>query len=294
MQLSDQQHAFFGTFGFLAFPGLFVDEITAITQAFEEVWQRHGGGHAGKAHDGTARSALAQFIEHDERLSALLDDPRIVGVASGLLGDDFNFSGSDGNYYVGDTRWHSDGWRTNGIMHIKMAFYLDPVTANTGCLRVIPGSFIPDDQFSRTLQSSIRLLPTEDQVSGNGDPANGAGQGPWGITGRQVPAVPLESQPGDLLVFNHNLKHAAFGGSARRRMFTMNLCQRYPDALLPELREMIAGGARFWVERAYGETMVRTAGPERMRHLEQLLANDGHLAELSRTARETMAEPARG
>ena len=77
-------------------------------------------------------------------------------------------------------------------------------------------------------------------------------------------------------------------------MFTINLCQRYPADLLPELRETIAGAARFWIERAYGETMVRTAGPARMRHLEQVLANDGHLAELSRNARETMAEPSRG
>ena len=39
--------------------------------------------------------------------------------------------------------------------------------------------------------------------------------------------------------------------------------------------------------------MVRTAGPERMVHLEQVLANDGHLAELAAsTAR--LGEPARG
>jgi hypothetical protein len=31
-----------------------------------------------------------------------------------------------------------------------------------------------------------------------------------------------------------------------------------------------------------------------MVHLEQCLANDGHLAELSRQRREEMAEPARG
>jgi hypothetical protein len=40
------------------------------------------------------------------------------------------------------------------------------------------------------------------------------------------------------------------------------------------------------MERGYGEVMVSTAGPERMRHLEQVLANDGHLAELCRQARE--------
>ena len=104
----------------------------------------------------------------------------------------------------------------------------------------------------------------------------------------------METNPGDLLVFNHDLKHAAFGGSQRRRMFTMNCCQRYPDDKLQDLRDYIAGGARFWVEQAYGETMVGTASPERQVHLEQCMANDGHLVELSRAARERMAEPARG
>ncbi|HWE63545.1 MAG TPA: phytanoyl-CoA dioxygenase family protein [Chloroflexota bacterium] len=277
MYLSDQKRAFFQTFGFLAFPGLFVDKIAAITEAFEDIWQRHGGGHAGKAHEGVARSALAQFIDQDERLCALLDDPRILEIAGGLLGDDFNYRGSDGNFYVGDTRWHSDGWRTNGMRHIKMAFYLDPVDANSGCLRVIPGSCYTEDHFAQALQAQVRQS-----------------QELWGIEGRDVPAVPLETQPGDLILFDHNTKHAAFGGGARRRMFTMNLSQRYPAELLPELRETIGGASRFWVERVYGETMIRTAGPERMRHLEQVMANDGHLAELSRKAREKMAEPARG
>jgi len=112
--------------------------------------------------------------------------------------------------------------------------------------------------------------------------------------GRDLPAVALETQPGDLVCFNHNTKHASFGGGKRRRMFTMNLCQRYPEERLDDLRRYMAGGARFWVERGYGEAMIRTAGPERMRHLEQVLANDGHLAELSRQARARMSEPSRG
>jgi hypothetical protein len=77
-------------------------------------------------------------------------------------------------------------------------------------------------------------------------------------------------------------------------MFTMNLCQRYPDDRVQDLRNYMAGGARFWVERGYGEAMVRTAGPARRPHLEQVLANDGHLAELSRQARARMSEPSRG
>jgi hypothetical protein len=277
MYLSAQQVAFFRTFGFLAFPGLFAPEIDKITESFEENWQRHGGGHAGKPHDGMARSALVQFVDQHEWLCTLLDDPRILGIATDLLGDDFNYMGSDGNYYVGDTRWHSDGWRTNGMLHVKMAFYLDPVGRESGCLRVIPGSFLTGDTYADTLQATV-----------------GKSQEVYGIHGRDVPAMALETQPGDLLLFNHNTKHAAFGGGSRRRMFTMNLSQRYPAELLPELRATIGGASRFWLERVYHDTIVRTAGPARMRHLEQVLANDGHLAELSRKARESMLEPSRG
>ena len=39
--------------------------------------------------------------------------------------------------------------------------------------------------------------------------------------------------------------------------------------------------------------MVRTAGPSRVVHLEQRMANDGRLAALARKAREEMAEPSR-
>ncbi len=106
--------------------------------------------------------------------------------------------------------------------------------------------------------------------------------------------MPLETNPGDLLLFNHNTKHAAFGGGTARRMFTINLSQRYRDEDLPELRQYVSNFARFWVDEAYGETMVRTADAARLRHLEQIMANDDHLPELSRKARAEMKEPSRG
>jgi hypothetical protein len=274
--LTDQQVSFFEAFGYLGFPGLMADRVGEIIREFEAVWAEHGGGHNGRPHEGTARSCIAQFIDLNERLSSLIDDPRIRGIATSLLGEDFNYMGSDGNYYVGDSGWHSDGWHRE-LRHIKIAFYLDPLTRDTGCLRVIPGSHRPGEPYADMLQERVRK---SEEL--------------WGVHGRDLPAVALETQPGDLVCFNHNTKHAAFGGGARRRMFTMNLSQRYPEARLEELRQYMAGGARFWVERAYGEAMIRTAGPERRRHLEQPLANDGHLAELSRQARERMAEPSRG
>ena len=38
MELTNQQTRYFLTFGFLKFPGLFADEIGAITAAFEKTW----------------------------------------------------------------------------------------------------------------------------------------------------------------------------------------------------------------------------------------------------------------
>jgi ectoine hydroxylase-related dioxygenase (phytanoyl-CoA dioxygenase family) len=278
MRLSEQQIAYFQTFGFLKFPGLLADQIGQIEAAFEGVWADHGGGHDGKPHDGTARSCLVPFIDQSERLCQLLDDERILAIARSLLGEDFNYCSSDGNYYVGDTQWHSDGWRPpEGYLYVKMAIYLDPLTRDTGCLRVIPGSHRPGDWFSDTLHAQVRGSVET-----------------LGLPGRDVPAIPLETVPGDLLLFNHNTKHAAFGGNAHRRMFTINLSQRYREADLHILKEQIGTRARFWLERAYGEKMVRTAGPERQRHLEQIMANDGHLAELTRQAKQRMTEPARG
>ena len=43
-----------------------------------------------------------------------------------------------------------------------------------------------------------------------------------------------------------------------------------------------------------GEAMVATASPARMIHLEQNLANDGHLKALAAKARSEMSEPSRG
>lgn len=277
-ELTEQHKKSFDTFGFLAFPGLLKDCIGEITDAFEAVWVNHGGGHDGKPHDETRRSCIVPFIDQHERLCALLDDERIEGILSGLLGDDFNYTGSDGNYYAGDTAWHSDGWG-KAIRYVKIAFYLDELTRDTGCLRVIPGSHHLDDVFANRLQDHIRQ--SEDE---------------WHLAGADVPALALETKPGDVLVFNHNLKHAAFGGGGRRRMFTMNCSVRFPEdeEHIAMLKKYIGGHARFWNDRVYGEKMMATAGPERMKHLEQVMAHDGHLAELAAKARAEMAEPSRG
>ncbi len=274
--LSPEQVAFFQTFGYLSLPGLLADRAGQMINDFEEVFAGRGGGHAGKPHEGKARSCIVAFADQHEGLCSLLDDPRVLGLARSLLGEDFNYMGSDGNYYVGDTGWHSDGAHKD-LLHIKIALYLDPLTRDTGALRVIPGSHFVGDKYGDSLTSM--LSDSKNKL---------------GVDASEVPAVALETAPGDVAVFNHNTKHAAFGGGQWRRMFTLNLCQRYPDERIQELKDYISHAARFWLDRVYGEKMVSTANPQRLRHLEQIMANDGHLAELSRKARQTMKEPSRG
>ena len=276
-RLSDDQMAHFDVFGFLAFPGLLADCADRIIEEFEAVWAANGGGHDGKMHDGTARSAILPFPDQSEYLSSLLDDPRVHDIASSLCGEDFNYTSGDGNFYTGDTQWHSDGYGTRPVLSFKMAFYLDPVTHDSGALRVIPGSHRVGEPFADAVQERLQR------------------DGPsFGLPASQIPAATLETEPGDVLVFNHSIKHSSFGGSQRRRMYTMNFSERYPDDKIQELRDGLAKEARFWIDRIHGEAMVNTAGPERMVHLQQVRENDTHLADVARELRKTMKEPARG
>ena len=276
-RLTQQQMAFFNTFGYLYFPGLLADCADRIIEEFEKIWTVHGGGHHWQSHDGVQRSCIFPFPDRSEYLSSQLDDPRIHDIAASICGDDFNYTSGDGNFYAGDTRWHSDGYKANRILSIKIAFYLDPLTRDSGAL--------PRDSRQPPLRR--RLC----QCRGDRD------QGKWkdlGTGGERGAGVDPGDQPGDIVVFNHSLKHAAFGGSERRRMYTMNFSRRYPEDRLKELQTVLGSEARFWIDRIHGEAMVATAGPERMVHLEQVRANDTHLADLTRELKKTMAEPARG
>ena len=269
MQITEQQIRFFENFGYLKLPRAFREELEWILPEFEQVFADRQ-----VVHDGSKRSCIVPFIDQRERLSTLLDHPVIVSAATALIGGDFNYLGGDGNYYSGDTSWHTDGFHTVG-KYIKMAFYLDPVRAATGALRVVPGSQHTDPRWEGRHPAKAEEL--------------------YGIPQREMPAQVLETDPGDLLIFNHNIMHASFGGSGFRRMFTLNLCRRAETpAEIADLEDYIHSAARFWLDHTHSELMRHTAGPERMRHLQQVIDHEKALPALAAKCRATMAEPARG
>ena len=88
-------------------------------------------------------------------------------------------------------------------------------------------------------------------------------------------SVALQSNPGDVVIFNHDLYHASFGGGRQRRMFTMNCTRR---AATPEEHELarqyisVHSPGGYGVDTGAGmffPTMLDTAGEGRMEHLRQ-------------------------
>jgi hypothetical protein len=88
-----------------------------------------------------------------------------------------------GTKYVGDTSWHRDS--ELDIASLGCIAYLDRLTAATGALQVLPLSYT-----NRTAE-----LPAADCLTG----------------------VTIDSDPGDVIVFDEHLVHGSSGGRERRQ-----------------------------------------------------------------------------
>lgn len=268
-ELSEQQKRFFETFGYLVFKGLFAAEAEKISRVFDETIAKYEAEMiewVHRAHANERRRFLTQFIDRDEYLSSLIDDERILGIYKGLLGDNFIYRGSDANLFNCGTCWHSD---TYGALlkyrNVKMIFYLDSLAADSGCFRVLPGSQHFGDQFTNKLQSFLK----------KGD----SFVDDLGLEDHEMPAQVIPTEPGDVVVFDFRVKHATCFASARqRRMFTICAAERLREEDIPALRQEIAATGKYGIKSYYGEAMVRTAGPDRMQHLQQCLDNEDALS----------------
>lgn len=239
MELTRQQQhqkQFFEDFGYLFMPGLLADEVEWITEEFEAVFR-----NSGLVHDGTKRTGFGPFIELSERLCTIIDHPGMVGMLTALLGDDFNYLGSAGELYVGDGLWHPDGvFRL--VKYVKVALYLDSLTRDHGALRVVPGSHLRGFEGNQDTQER------------------------WGIDPHDVPCVAPDNRPGDVLAFDLNTLHNSLSGGNRRRMLNF-VCSSYceTEEELQDLKPRLP----LSLDRLYSDVMLRTASPERMRHLRQ-------------------------
>ena len=239
--MTPQQQAFFETFGYLVPPGLAGRRLGWITEEFEAVFRDRG-----VVHDGTKRSCIVPFIDQRERLCTLLDHPALEGLIGGLLGEDFNYLGGDGNYYAATRAGTATAFHRVGRF-LKVALYLDPVGRETR---------------AACASSPARTGSRPSRAGRRGGPA---GRASCGESSRATcRAWRWSSRPGDVVAFNHNLMHASFGGSARRRMFTLNCCRRCETAEeIQDLERYISAHGRFWIDQLHSDMMRRTAFPAR-------------------------------
>ena len=218
--LNEQQVAYFETFGFLKLPGLFRDDVADIIAGFEDVFA--GEGHFRMEtyvplHGDQRRLIIPQFVTKNATLSRLLDDRRVVGIVRSLLGDDYEYAESDGNLFDCESTWHSDIYGASlDVHHVKLSFYLDTLRADSGAIRVIPGTNFFNESFARNVRRRIN------------DPTNIAKE--FGVDDRDLPSVTLETDPGDVVVWDFRTIHASFNGRERRRLFSINFRESTAEA----------------------------------------------------------------
>ena len=179
---------FFDSFGYAVFKNCLSNEIGSICEEFERVVGDDGAVQHGRACGVIGETSVLYATFLRDKLSPLL---------SSAVGPRWTFLGGDCSRFCGDTGWHRDGPHPIG-RYVAVAMYLDSVQAETGCLRVVPGLHRTGlDQYWDASEK-------------------------WGIKPCDVPSVPVPSEPGDVIVFDHNLPHASFGGRMGRRMIKLN------------------------------------------------------------------------
>ena len=169
------------------------------------------------------------FVELGPALTQLPEDDRIYLPMEQLLGPRFVWGGSEGVSgsfnETKDHNWHCDraGQIDLQYRRIKIMIYLQPMRKDTGALRVIPGS------HHTPFHCSLLPLQAQHQESC---------PGAFGVDGPDLCGYPLETDPGDAVVFNHYLFHGVYGKQDVRRYVALKFAaepttQAHYEALRP-------------------------------------------------------------
>lgn len=203
--LTKHQIDHYEAFGFLVLRGLLSQgEMDELRSASLSVMQQLRGAVEPQA---DANQSVQPWLERHPSMRDLIDDERIHQIPESLLGPDFWLDGTEGHLRVGDTPWHGSDEHDEDLGWVKVAIYLDPLSRDSGCLRVIPGTH---RWHGADLFAALR----------KGDRSEGFR--PFGMRADEIYSVALETEPGDVLVFTERLIHGAFGGGIGRHQICAN------------------------------------------------------------------------
>lgn len=196
--LSHEEISHYRAFGFVVLRGLLAgDEVARLaTEAKTELTEAFGGlGTDPGDEGGIPGDYLPLMVDRAPFSQALVaDDPRLFQAAAELGGAPMVPTPALAVCFTGNAGWHTDvGPAVGGV---KFLLHLEPRAAETGALRVIPGSHEPG--FARRLESYWACDPSRQGFEG------------WPVPGAVVP-----TEPGDAIAFDVHLFHSSRGGGKR-------------------------------------------------------------------------------
>jgi hypothetical protein len=196
--LTHQQILYFRTFGYVTLPGLLsAAEAATLSQEVAGALTGAFGKIATEPDNlgGISGDYLPLAVNRAPfSLALIADDPRTFQSSAELLGSPTVPSIGIATCFTGDSSWHTrQGPDAGGV-----TFWadLEPRTAATGALRLIPGSHLPD--FERRLREYRAAEPA----------TSGFEHWEW-------PHVVVETEPGDVVAFHAHLMNRAQGGTPR-------------------------------------------------------------------------------
>lgn len=228
-----QQIQHFRAFGFVVARSLFTpDEAVALRGEVVAGLVAEFGGLGTDDDPGAAGGIrgdyLALALDRTPLSQSLMaDDPRLFQGSVELLGQTTVPTLPIATCFTSNAGWHAD--HDPGVDGLKFLAHLDPRTAATGALRVLPGSHTTG--FADRLQSYWAQDP-----------------GASGFENWPVPHVVVETEPGDVIAFDAHLIHSSAGGDKRVAWTIEYLC--WPGTDSARLRAAVEESGPAWEEWA--------------------------------------------
>jgi hypothetical protein len=183
---ADVEH--FRAFGFVVLRGAF--DAAPLRDELERAIDEASTKTLGT---GVARVQYAPMMtERNPRSLSLVDG--FEAAAAALLDGPVIPLRAKGVRYFGGTAWHADS-SDAAVLSVGFAAYLEPLAADTGALRLVPGSHRGDFQAA-----VLRYLELDDASRIDA-----------------LPAVAIATRPGDVIAFDEHVVHASAGGTLRRQ-----------------------------------------------------------------------------
>ena len=194
--LTQEQLRFFNAFGYLVLRQLLgADDLGHLAR---ELRNGLAAQYPPERQDGSERLWTRLTDEGTPYGASLMEDPRFLSPAQQICGEDVLGIGVDVNSYIGPTNWHPDT-PDETIVALKFIFYLDPLNANTGALRLIPCSHLLRGEQRQAFFDAVSETPLQ-----------------------EVPCQAVATEPGDVIAYDIRTWHASDGGSNNRRSWNLD------------------------------------------------------------------------